>query len=335
MTDRQIFHLLDDMAVGGVTRALSNFEDPLLQQLGLHRYCDIREEIPRARSMSDIAIVHFTMSWAKLARLAEIRLRGRFKRLCLIEHTYTEGFEAACVEHPFRFRAMLRQAYRQVDTVIAVSREQAHWLQKNKLVPAHKLEVIPQARDVTELLSVPALPMHRPGPLRIGAFGRFDRQKGFDLLIEAMTQISPETATLKIAGYGDGDAQLRSLSQGLANVSIEPPFKSPRAFLQSVDAVAIPSRWEAFGLVGSEARAAARPIIVSAVDGLKDQASDHAFVHAAGDVTAMVAAIEAAAKDNGLRQRGLRARAKVTCEYDRMIFAWRDLLTGKQPALCA
>jgi glycosyltransferase involved in cell wall biosynthesis len=46
--------------------------------------------------------------------------------------------------------------------------------------------------------------------------------------------------------------------------------------MASVDAVAMPSRREPYGLVALEALAAGRPLLVSAVDGLRDHAANGA-----------------------------------------------------------
>lgn len=45
-------------------------------------------------------------------------------------------------------------------------------------------------------------------------------------------------------------------------------------FLSRCDAVVVPSRWEPWGNVCLEARAAARPVLVSDVDGLTEQAKN-------------------------------------------------------------
>ena len=53
--------------------------------------------------------------------------------------------------------------------------------------------------------------------------------------------------------------------------------------MRAVDLVAMPSRWEAYGLVALEARAAARRLVVGDVDGLRDSAGPEArFVRGHG-----------------------------------------------------
>ena len=270
MSNVKITHVLDDLAMGGVTRALKNFEHPSLAELGTHEHVDIRETRVRASGPKDIAVIHFTANWKKLGWLLDLRLRGGFDRIILVEHSYTEGYETSEVAPKRRFRQMLRFAYRLADQVVAVSKTQREWMIANKLAPSEKIIAIPQSRICDDLLAI--TPCNRDaGPLQIRAFGRFHKQKGFDLLIKAMARVPSDMAVLKIAGTGPGVEQLKALSQKLDHVEICNPFESPTDFLSEADLVAIPSRWEAFGLVGTEARAAGRPILATRVDGLCDQ----------------------------------------------------------------
>ena len=323
----RIIHVLDDIAMGGVTRALKNFEHPLLADRAVHRVADIREGAVRAETPEDVAIIHFTANWKKLGWLLDLRLRGGFSRLILIEHSYTQGYEDSEVRPKRRFRQMLRFAYRLVDTVVAVSKAQRGWILRHKLASPSKVVAIPQSRCCSELLEI-APRLRDRGPLKIGAFGRFHRQKGFDLLLEAMAHIPPEVANLNLAGAGPDDADLQELAAGLPHVKIVEAFSSPNAFLRDVDIVAIPSRWEAFGLVGTEARASGRPILAAQVDGLIDQTCECSFAHAPGNVSEIVAGIYEAAGATDLSQRGRQAQAKASGEYAHMINQWGQLLHG-------
>lgn len=324
----RILHVLDDLAMGGVTRALKNFEHPKLKDIGAHEIADIRKEKVRAASPDDIAVVHFTANWQKLGWLLDLKARGGFSRIILIEHSYTRGYEASEVKPKKRFRLMLRLAYHLVDQVVAVSKNQRDWMLELRLAPASKVVAIPQSRLCEDLLKLP--PKARDdGPLQIRAFGRFHKQKGFDLLIQAMERVPAHMATLKIAGTGPDKARLQDLSSQLGHVEICQSFKSPQQFLSSADIVAIPSRWEAFGLVGTEARAAGRPIIAAQIDGLCDQLDDSGFGHSANSVPSLVKAIYCAALANDLTERGQHARIRAADEFDRMIEQWHTLLSGQ------
>ena len=320
-----VFHVLDDLAMGGVTRALRNFDHPNLAVFGEHRTVDIRNELVRAQRPDDVAIIHFTANWKKLGWLLDIKARGGFSRIILIEHTYTEGYERNKVEPKKRFRTMLRLAYRLVDTVVAVSNHQRNWILEHKLAPASKVVAIPQSRICDDLLSLP-INAASEGPLQIRAFGRFHEQKGFDLLIEAMARIPANVAELKIAGTGPDEALLKQHAERLPHVEICEPFTSPDAFLSEADLVAIPSRWEAFGLVGTEARAAGRPILAARIDGLNDQLDAASFGHSPNSVASIVRAIYKAASVTNLPARGKAARSRAASEFDVMISNWSKLL---------
>lgn len=321
----RFIHILDDFTMGGVTRALKNFNHASLAKLGQHEYVDIRNQRVRASGPDDVAIVHFTANWKKLGWLLDLRLRCGFARIILVEHSYTEGYETNEVTAKRRFRQMLRLAYRLVDHVVAVSNTQRDWMIAHRLAATEKIIAIPQSRICDDLLAI--APCNRDfGPLKIRAFGRFHKQKGFDLLIKAMARVPSDMASLKIAGTGPDAEHLKALSHGLEHVEICAPFDSPTEFLAEADLVAIPSRWEAFGLVGTEARAAGRPILAARVDGLCDQLDQDGFGHAPRSVSSIVSAIYRSANAANINERGLSARTRAAGEYDRMISQWCALL---------
>jgi len=262
---------MDDPSLGGVNRTL----DELMQRLD-HRFVQSRVQVTPNAYMApvldaDIIVIHFTVSWRKLVWLTSLRKRNSKASLILVEHSYTRAFEARHVANRGRFRTMLRMVYGLMDRVVAVSQAQGDWLAEAAGLPPGKLVAINPHTDLLALRKLP-LPRRGRGPLLLCAYGRYAPQKGFDTLIEAMGLVSPKTATLRLIGLGPDAAALRAQAAGFAHVSVEGPVASPDALLSEVDAVVIPSRFEAFGNVGLEARAAARPIIVTGVDGLASQA---------------------------------------------------------------
>ena len=64
------------------------------------------------------------------------------------------------------------------------------------------------------------------------------------------------------------------------------------------DAVIIPSRYEAFGLVATEARMAARPVIVADIDGLPEQVGAGGCIAPLGTAAEIARAIRWAARTN-------------------------------------
>lgn len=328
----RILNLIDDTNLGGVTRGLNDLVDRLGPAFSMTVGCVQTAWRIAPRVSADVIVVDFTLSWAKLLFLLSLRLRHRCP-VVLVEHSYTAAYERECVPVRWRFRMMLRLSYRAVHRVVAVSEGQADWLRRARLVAARRLACIPQAIGTEDLASLP--PAERqPGPLRLGTYGRFVPQKGFDLLIEAMRLVPPDVATLDLAGYGADEAALRSAATGLPQVRIH-AGANPATFLPTVDCVILPSRWEAYGLVGQEARAAGRPLIAAAVDGLVEQVdARHGLLVPSNDPALLAAAIRSMA-GRDLAPLGAAARQSVAGAMQRKVCAWRALFAALMPSRLA
>jgi glycosyltransferase involved in cell wall biosynthesis len=117
-----------------------------------------------------------------------------------------------------------------------------------------------------------------PGVPLIGFFGRFMGQKGFRLIVDAVKRIRddgllpvvPHVATFGWGGFIREDyAYVEKL--GLKDHFHQMPQTDNMAgSLKGVDIVAMPSRWEACGLLAMEALAAAVPIVGSDCIGLRE-----------------------------------------------------------------
>jgi glycosyltransferase involved in cell wall biosynthesis len=209
--------------------------------------------------------------------------------------------------------------------VVAVSHGQADWLRQARLVTPSRLVIIPQACDTSAIAALPPVAA-ADRPLRLGAYGRYVPQKGFDILIEAMRHVSPDVATLELAGYGPDLPTLQQAAEGLPHVRIGGTIDGPSALLARVDAVVIPSRWEAFGLVALEARAAGRPMIASLADGLAEQLDPSwAIPFASQDADQLAAAINTLATRD-LAAMGEAARTSTATALARTIDGWKTLL---------
>ena len=325
-----VLHLIDDPALGGINRVLET-QLPALEGHYRHVRQVVDSRVPFCQKFeAEIIVVHFTISWAKLPYL--IALRARFSGpLVLVEHSYTAASERHCVPHPKRFRVMLRLGYRLFDRVVAVSHGQAEWLQAARLVLPERLRVIPQCLDLATFGFVPPS-LRRHGVIRLGAYGRLVPQKGFDLLIEAMRLIPQDAAVLTIAGYGpDGDALQRQASD-LPTVTVYPGKVAPAEFLATVDAVVIPSRWEAYGVVAVESRAAARPILVSAVDGLPEQIKHGGGVAMDASSPALIAAALQHFMGLDIPSMGQAARESVSGHFQDFLNGWHSLIDELTPS---
>jgi glycosyltransferase involved in cell wall biosynthesis len=149
--------------------------------------------------------------------------------------------------------------------------------------------------------------------LKVLFVGRLDRQKGVDVLLDAVRGLDA-LVSLRIVGE-----QVLAAQPGLAtsNTSSHVEFlgwlghAGVSAQLNAADLVVMPSRWEGFGLVAVEAMRAGKPVVASAVGGLIEIVVDYVTgrLVAVGDAGALRAALLAHDKAtlHGMGQAG-RAR---------------------------
>lgn len=267
----RITHLLDDFNMGGVARALSVFDEPELAALAISHTVPVAPNTRIApRVDSDIIVTHFPPSWARLGFFRSLRLRNPSARLIHIEHSYTRCFERHNVPQKGRFRFMLRRALAGVDDIICVSDGQRKWLNDVVGIRPDKCRTIYPWSGREELLQLPPPDRGTHAPLRLAAYGRYSDVKNFGALIDAVAASGPQVE-LAMAGAGPEEPDLIARARPASNVTIHGQISDIGTFLSAADAVIVPSLWEAFGLVATEARLAGRPIIVSEVDGLPEQ----------------------------------------------------------------
>ena len=262
----KVAHLIDDTALGGVNRLIENMINFIPGDIE-QKIIPVKTVggIPPRLNDFDTVMIHFTMSWAKLPALIMLRTAFR-KRIVLVEHSYTRAFEERCVKSRLRFRTMLRLAWSMADTIVSVSAGQAAWI---KEVGGREPVIIPCVPCLEPFHALP-LPVNTGMPVKLGAFGRFHRQKGFDVLIEAMKGIPETAAVLDIAGYGEEKEDLAERARGLRNVHLMKTVNAAE-FISEHSVILMPSRWEAGAVTCWETRASGRPVIVSDVDGLPEQ----------------------------------------------------------------
>lgn len=119
------------------------------------------------------------------------------------------------------------------------------------------------------------------GAFLFGFFGRFMPQKGFDLLIEAVGQLArqEETPPFAVVAFGSGD-YLSHYRQIVAEKGLEGyihfrPFQPEiRHLYRQVQAVVMPSRWEAGSLLAMEALCAGTPLVAASCIGLRETVAD-------------------------------------------------------------
>lgn len=147
---------------------------------------------------------------------------------------------------------------------------------------------------------------HPGGPgNRVLAVGRRVPQKGFDVLLEAL----PDGMILRVAGEGP-------FHRDHPRVEWLGRREDVPELLRSSDILAVPSRWEGFGLAALEGMAAGVAVVASDVDGLAEVVGDAGVLVRPEDPIALRSALEALRADPGRRMElGRRGRARVEATF--------------------
>lgn len=322
----RITHLLDDFGMGGVTQALTLFEQPVLKQISASDVLPIKPDARLAPQLeADLIIDHMALSWRRLPFLISLRARNPKARIVHVEHSYTRGFERQKVPSKARFRRMIRLTACFLNDIVCVSEAQRTWLTSEVGVKTSKVQVIYPWTNRTDLFSVPEAQDRGGKPLNLLAYGRYADVKNFAELIAAMRVFSSSEVRLTVFGDGPQRNLLQALAADLPNVDVFGSTDDPASFLGLCDAVIIPSRYEAFGLVATEARMAGRAIITADVDGLPEQARLGGHVAPMGCAADIVKAIRWARKAD-LAIMGQAGRQGVKGQHSQILRQWQDLI---------
>ena len=168
------------------------------------------------------------------------------------------------------------RALRRFDAVVPVSMPLAERLAESG-VPRERLHVIPNAYggrtafvardDAREILGVPRDALH------IGFVGRLGREKGADVLLDAVRCLAERNLVVSIVGDG---RERRALERQAGTLGIDQAVRfhgvvpDAARLLRAFDVVVLSSRTEGTPIVLLEAMAAGVPVVASRVGGIPD-----------------------------------------------------------------
>ncbi len=217
---------------------------------------------------------------------------------------------------------------RRCAAVIAVSRavaaELAPWLGRRRV------RVVPNGLDVARFsaradserdAAAGELAGRGQGPWIVAA-GRLTRQKGFDLLLEALAGGGGPLARARLAVIGEGPQRTaleRRAAAGLAGrVWLAGARRDVAGFLAAAEVVALPSRREGLPYVALEALALGRPVVASRAGGLPELIDDgtEGWLVPVGCAAPLGRALsEALASPAEAAARGARGRQRVLAAH--------------------
>jgi len=158
-----------------------------------------------------------------------------------------------------------------------------------------------------------SMPRPSQGPV-IGSLARLDRQKGFDILVEALPALPGATALL----VGDGEEREPLLRQAVSlgvddRLEVTGWQENARDYLTALDVFVLPSRFEGFPLSIPEAMLADLPVVASDVGSVAEAVVDGetGLLVAPEDPAALAGAVRSLLADPGRRKEmGRRGRLR-------------------------
>ena len=321
-----IAHLVDDASFGGINRMLDHVStDPKMSAFAEHRIVRLRRgQLSAPELKADVIVSHLSINWRNLPLLTLLRGRYPDSAFIHVEHSYSERFIAANVENRDRFETLIRSTYALFDTVVAVSKAQGEWIARRRFCAPSRVRIIPPCVKLDAYFAVPSKTTN--AALTIAAIGRFDTQKGFDTLIMGFRAAGRPDMKLHLFGDGPQRGDLEALAAGDPFIAFKGYAADTAAALAASDVVAMPSRWEPYGLVALEAMAARRPVLCARVDGLSDHIANGAIDIGGNSADGWRDALRTLSGEGpDFDYRGLAAALNAERNFAE---AWRDLVTG-------
>jgi glycosyltransferase involved in cell wall biosynthesis len=327
----------DSGEIGGAERSLENLVaafSPAVAVTVLGTDRAVVEMIAAARQNSDTVVVPFVRSRSDLPALlahahALLRLRPDVFHANLVSPW---ACQAAIYLALFLPRTRVVAVEQLPTSPFAPTRSQ-RWLKRlaSKLIDAHVAVGERSSRDIETALGLRegavrtihngvadrAVPARRPQPptnQTIGSIGRFERQKGYDVLLYALRDLP--AAKLVLVGDGVERPHLERLACELAvseRVVWTGWVTDPHEHLAAMDVFVLPSRFEGFPLAVVEAMLAELPVVATTVGSIDDAVVDGetGLLVPPDDSDALATAIGKLLADGERRRRmGLRGRER-------------------------
>ena len=228
---------------------------------------------------------------------ADVLASGLARRQKIATVTTVHGFTGGSMRNRL-YEALQVRAFRRFDAVVAVSQPLAHHLQ-HRGVPRKLLRVVVNAASAPASLLDRATARERlgidQGQLTVGWLGRLSKEKGADVLIEALTHLPSD---VRVSFFGDG-RERESLVTLAATHGVTERIRwhgvvaDARALLRAVDVFVLSSRTEGTPMTLLEAMGARVPIVATRVGGVPDVVSDvEAVLVSPDDPPALARAIQ-------------------------------------------
>lgn len=225
---------------------------------------------------------------------------------------------------PTKNTMLNRMLFRKVLTKLVCNSEYTRKMvlsENPQLISYERTFVVHNGLDVDAFDALPAAPLipKVPGRVVVGCAGRLTSQKGHSLLMESVAILRHRgvAVTVLLAGAGELEQELRNQAKLLG---LEGCFhflgfvKEMKNFYSSIDILALPSLWEGFGYVMSEAMTMNLPVVAFDTSNIPEVVvhGETGLLVPERNVDAFADALEAVIRDPDLRVRlGQAGRKRV------------------------
>jgi glycosyltransferase involved in cell wall biosynthesis len=240
------------------------------------------------------------------------------------------------------FKIINRLNMRLAQRVITISKALAGFVSTVEGIPASKIQTIHYGLEAPTQEAAEAARRERreslgyqPEDQVIGFFGRLIEQKGVDVLLNAFGVIRKKYPKAKLLIMGDGRARAALEAQadqsGLREVTQFTGWReNAQRFMPACDIIAVPSRWEGFGLVTLEAMGWSRPIVASRASSLPEiiKEGETGLLVPPEDVQALADALETLLDNpDRAKQMGQAGYQRLVSDFsvEKMVCATLDL----------
>ena len=279
----KILHVAEALK-GGVETYLKSLIFSLNEK-GIESYLLVKEDVPWLEKSkvyhydrgprSILGLFKLARMYVKLVKklnIDVIHLHGTFSGLvCRLTKAFTRSVPIIYCSHGWAYsmdkKKITKCLYKTIEYLLSFLCEKivciSHYDFSIKVTPSNKTVLIENA--ITDNFGNEYI---QPQKKKLLFVGRFDYQKGIDILLNAFKKVSVNYELIVVGGAVHGeDINIGEYPNVtfLGWLSGDDLYK---VYLES-SAVIIPSRWEGFGLVAIEAMSASRTIFTSGAGGLK------------------------------------------------------------------